>query len=258
MDAGILLVALIAVAMWIGMAWFWMWLARRQDRADPETWAQTLVMLLVGCGVALYAGMVNVTVLEFFFPGLELADLVRADGSITLASLVAVSVLPPILEESLKFAVLWLAVYSKPQFNQIADGVIFGIMVGLGFSIVENIDYMLASSQISAGSLLVTTVIRTVATTMLHITATGFAGYGLARAKFLGREAYAGVAFYLGVAILLHAIFNASVSFDYGILVGFSITLAALIYLFTLVHRPQNQLLWQRVMNAAAPAWWRQ
>ncbi len=240
---------LLAIVLLAAGAWFWMWLARRQDRAEPETWAQTFALFGMGLALALYAGYANVAVVGLFFPGRELSEVV----GFTLGqgqSLIPVLILivAASTEEILKFAVLWLAVYAKPCFNQIGDGVIFGIMVGLGFSVMENINYMWLFASSGSGTVVVFgTLMRTVATTMLHITATGLVGYGLGRAKFLGGRSRSVAWLYLVLAIVLHAVFNITVSLPAGILAAIPLVLIAFVYLMVKLHKPESRLVWTPV-----------
>ena len=47
------------------------------------------------------------------------------------------------LEELLKFAVIFLFVYRQTHFDELSDGIIYGIAVGLGYAVVENYAYLL-------------------------------------------------------------------------------------------------------------------
>lgn len=46
------------------------------------------------------------------------------------------------LEEVLKFSVIFLFVYKQTHFDELSDGIIYGIAVGLGYAVVENYDYL--------------------------------------------------------------------------------------------------------------------
>lgn len=46
------------------------------------------------------------------------------------------------LEEILKFSVFFLFIYKHTNFDELSDGIIYGIAVGLGYAVVENYDYL--------------------------------------------------------------------------------------------------------------------
>jgi RsiW-degrading membrane proteinase PrsW (M82 family) len=46
------------------------------------------------------------------------------------------------LEEFLKFSVIFLFVYRQTHFDELSDGIIYGIAIGLGYAVVENYDYL--------------------------------------------------------------------------------------------------------------------
>lgn len=46
------------------------------------------------------------------------------------------------LEEFLKFSVIFLYVYKSNHFNELSDGIIYGISIGLGYAVAENYDYL--------------------------------------------------------------------------------------------------------------------
>ena len=46
------------------------------------------------------------------------------------------------LEEFLKFSVMFLFVYRQTHFDELSDGIIYGIAVGLGYAVVENYNYL--------------------------------------------------------------------------------------------------------------------
>jgi RsiW-degrading membrane proteinase PrsW (M82 family) len=46
-------------------------------------------------------------------------------------------------EELLKYLVLVLYAFRKPSFNEPFDGIVYGVMIGLGFAALENIFYVM-------------------------------------------------------------------------------------------------------------------
>jgi RsiW-degrading membrane proteinase PrsW (M82 family) len=93
-----------------------------KDRYEPEPLTLVLWVFFLGALTTLPAGLI-----EYPFP----------EGVISSA-LVA-----PIVEEGLKFLVVWKAVYRRPEFNEPMDGIVYAAAASLGFATVENIFYVL-------------------------------------------------------------------------------------------------------------------
>ncbi|HEY5118124.1 MAG TPA: PrsW family intramembrane metalloprotease [Anaerolineales bacterium] len=98
-------------------------------------------------------------------------------------SFLGVGVLPPVIEEGLKFIGL-LAIFSiaGQEVDDPLDGIIYGAMVGFGFAAAENTLYFLASQTVSELILLI--FIRTMIFGSVHALFTAFTGLGLALAKY--------------------------------------------------------------------------
>ncbi len=118
---------------------FWLWFFLRQDRAEPEPRRLLIKVLLLGIGVAILAIAVEGTIFSLVFPaqyGGVLEEESSLENGVTLISIILMFSLAGPIEESLKYLVLREAVYQKAAFNQIADGVIYGITLALGFVLV--------------------------------------------------------------------------------------------------------------------------
>lgn len=125
-------------------------------------------------------------------------------GELYQASFVA-----PVTEELLKGLGVWLIlVLFRKEVDSILDGLIYGSMVGFGFSAVENILYF--SGQPDAGSLMFLFFLRAFIFGMLHALFTGLTGVGFALGKFSGRP-YMKVLWPilgLSLAVFTHALHN--------------------------------------------------
>jgi len=112
----------------------------------------------------------------------------------------------PILEELFKGAIL-LYLIRRPDFTYFVDGAIYGFAVGIGFAIVENVEYVLANPA----SALALAFLRVASTNLLHATASGSIGIALGWARFERadslRRQWALLASIL-VAVTLHVAFN--------------------------------------------------
>jgi protease PrsW len=160
---------LAAVAIPVGI------LIYRIDQFEPEPVSLIVIALLWGGVVALsFAAIVNSTFLDFF-QGLLPADQLNSWG----ASLVA-----PIDEEFYKGAGLVMIYFiARKEFDGLMDGLVYGAMIGLGFQVVENIQYFLHAAGESGGlgAVIGMFFIRVlVAGLYSHMLFTGLFGFGFA------------------------------------------------------------------------------
>ena len=56
--------------------------------------------------------------------------------------LISSFLVPALVEEGLKFSVLYYVVYKMREFNEPMDGIVYGVTVSLGFATLENIYYV--------------------------------------------------------------------------------------------------------------------
>lgn len=85
----------------------------------------------------------------------------------------------PILEELLKGAIL-LYLIRRADFTYFVDGAIYGFTVGIGFAVIENVEYVAANPS----SALALAVFRALSTNLIHATASGSIGIALGLARF--------------------------------------------------------------------------
>lgn len=103
------------------------------------------------------------------------------------------------VEEGAKLAIVLLLILPQPDFDEVADGLVYTMAAGLGFAFIENALY--------SGSTLVL-LIRAVSAVPLHAIAGGVMGFYVGRSKFSGdREAHVG----LLAAIAVHGTYDALV-----------------------------------------------
>ena len=110
----------------------------------------------------------------------------------------------PVVEESVKaFGLVFVTVYLLRE----EDGMVYGIAIGLGFAATENLLYELSALSVSVEAYLLTAIMRTVSSTILHATATGVSGLGVGRAVVRKQPLFFALPFLL-IAIVMHAVFN--------------------------------------------------
>ncbi|RPI96572.1 MAG: PrsW family intramembrane metalloprotease, partial [Chloroflexi bacterium] len=111
----------------------------------------------------------------------------------------------PIIEEILKALVL-IYLIQHPRFRYIVDGAVYGIAVGIGFALTENLAIYLPDA---GDAVLATAISRTLSTSLMHATASGLVGISLGR---LRRSTNQRAAFLpvvgIALAIGLHVAYN--------------------------------------------------
>jgi RsiW-degrading membrane proteinase PrsW (M82 family) len=110
----------------------------------------------------------------------------------------------PVAEEILKALILFLVVRSS-RFTYFVDGALYGFAAGVGFAIVENIEYILGAP----GAALGIAVTRVISTNLMHAAATAVIGvsFGLARFERASRRTLLVMGGF-ALAMTLHMVFN--------------------------------------------------
>jgi protease PrsW len=114
------------------------------------------------------------------------------------------AVVAPVVEEILKFLVVFPAIYPRPEFNEPMDGIVYATAAGLGFATIENILYVIEGGL--AGG-----IVRAIVSVPGHVVFSCIWGFALGIAKFRLKNERTGIIITgLPGAILLHRIFNFS------------------------------------------------
>jgi protease PrsW len=130
-----------------------------------------------------------------------------------------------LVEEGSKFIFVRGILYNNVNFNEPFDGIVYSVMVGMGFATFENILYVL-NEGLSVG------VMRMFTAVPAHACFAVLMGFYLGKAKFDHKKGYYG--FYaLGVATLFHGAYDYClfVSWMPGIWIGTIVALAIAIAL---------------------------
>jgi RsiW-degrading membrane proteinase PrsW (M82 family) len=153
----------------IGPGLLWLWYFYKQDRYEPEPLKIVLKIFLAGLILVVPAGL-----LEQLWRG-QILSAVRTGNwpSFLMMAFLVIS----LIEETLKTGFLWWLVGNNQELNEPADGIIYGITLGLGFASLEN---LLWASAFGFG----VAALRAVITTLAHATFTGWMGYYITQYKF--------------------------------------------------------------------------
>jgi len=174
------------------------------DRYEKEPLWLLSILLLWGAVPTVALSLVAQAVLD-----IPLSALL---GPSLLYQATQLSLVAPLTEESFK-ALIILAVFLfyRTEFDGVMDGILYGALVGLGFSVVENVLYFLQSLQQGGWSAWGTTVLLRVGLYALNhalFAACTGVGFGLARSTRgkSGKVIYPLLG-WIG-ALVLHAIHN--------------------------------------------------
>lgn len=148
----------------------------RLDQFEPEPASLIAVAVMWGGVVALtFASIANSSMLSFLQHVMP-ADQVDSWGA---------SIVAPLNEEFYKAAgLVLLYLMARNEFNGVMDGLVYGAMIGLGFQVIENVQYfMLAASQSGGevGPVVSMFFLRVVLSGLYsHMLFTGLMGFGFA------------------------------------------------------------------------------
>lgn len=149
----------------------------------------------------------------------------------------------PIVEEILKSLILIYFV-NRADFNYIVDGAIYGFGVGIGFAVIENVQYMNNNLEIA----FLVAIARVFSTNLVHATGSGIIGIALANQREdKSKPAPLIILGGYGFAIFFHALFNSMVSDGIAILVAIVYGLLGMGLIYFIIHRGMNiQKQWVR------------
>ena len=138
---------------------------------------------------------------------------------------------PALVEEGLKFSVLYYVVYKMREFNEPMDGIVYGVTVSLGFATLENIYYVFFAGFDDP---LGVAYLRAFSAVPAHALFGVFMGYYFMKYSFIKRKNSLFFAYL--ISYFLHAYYNYFAVINYyfmffGLIVGWIIALKLFINL---------------------------
>ncbi|HEV7782856.1 MAG TPA: PrsW family glutamic-type intramembrane protease [Chitinophagaceae bacterium] len=127
------------------------------------------------------------------------------DGSVTGVAIFAYAVVG-FSEEASKFLGLRLYAYNQRSFDEPLDGIVYSVLVSMGFATVENIMYVVKYSQ--AGQGLQVGVLRMFLSVPAHAAFAVMMGYFVGKAKFSPGKRFMLMAGGLLTAIFFHGTYD--------------------------------------------------
>ena len=216
------------------LAYYYLRSIRNAEKEDVEPW-ETLWTSFAWGGITgiFLAGILN-TIFTVSFIGILYGPSSEDDLEV-LAVFVGAVIVAPFVEEFIKPIVMFRNPQVKKEIDEVEDGIVYGAACGLGFGATENVFYGLTAGATAGGigGVFLIVVLRTFSSILLHLVASSYTGYGIAKYQVEG-ESFGVVVKYYFLAVLIHAAWNAaavsSLVYDNDVgavlLLGFSILLA--------------------------------
>jgi len=227
---------------------FWVWFFRRLDRREPESGRFLFRIFRFGLLAMLLALPVETVIDRTFFP--EAVEFMSSYGNAQLDPAILGLVLMSFflagpVEEFIKYFVLKRVTFRNLEFNQIADGIIYGTTLALGFVFIENTGYFYeVYVNLSEEYMFAVVLFRGAATTLLHVVSTGIIGLYLGRSKFeVGASKWLALKGVI-IASLIHGLFNVFLFFQIGLILNILLVIGATIYLVFELKKEKFQKIW--------------
>lgn len=212
------------------------WIIYRADRHEREKWFPLTLCFMLGM-------LVTIPVMEVqeFFYNLGI-DQPSNLFWVCITSFVIVA----FFEELFKFLTLILFPYLRPFFNEPLDGIIYAVMISMGFATLENVLYALQFS-------ISTTALRGITAVPAHAVFATMMGYFVGKAKFK-TERKTQIRFLLtglGLAVLVHGLYDFFIIqefYDWLILLAI-VTLFISIYFAMRMFKEEqeeSEMMWQK------------
>lgn len=160
-----------------------------------------LEVFLLGVVTTIPAGYLNNYILKTF-----------KNGDILNDALLTGFFAGGLVEEILKFSVLYFFVMKKNEFNEPMDGIVYGVLASLGFATLENIEYVYFHADKYEVSSLNMALTRAFSAVPMHGLAGVVMGFYFGLYSFLGDKKYLGYA--LVMPLLFHGSYNFLLSFN--------------------------------------------
>ena len=188
-------VVALALGILPGLVWLVFFL-REDDHPEPKT---MILKVFVAGGVSAIVALLLQALTETFF---------KQTLVLTLPQLVEENVVPylafSLIEEGIKFLLVFLVVRKSVDFDEPVDAMIYMIVAALGFAAAENIGYILQNSD----NALNIAYWRFLSATFLHTAASAIVGYFFAVSVIKQKHHFFFIMLGLIIASLLHALFN--------------------------------------------------
>jgi RsiW-degrading membrane proteinase PrsW (M82 family) len=206
LDQRVLELIVFVLAAFVPSLLYMVWI-RNTERYGREPYGRLLHIFIIGATLSVVLAVVLELLLMIFLDmNIErVYEILGEDPTVT--SVILAVIIAPLVEELTKA----LGVFRRRRsIADIEDGIVFGAAAGLGFAATENLLYE-SSAYFADGAeaFIATTIVRSLASALLHATASSLVGLGIARSV---RQRKSWIPYYFGAA-LIHGLFNLAASF---------------------------------------------
>jgi protease PrsW len=165
----------------------------RQDRFEKEPFSLLFRAFVVGC-----ASTIPAMLLQMQFQDWQ-------DEQSLMATAIFAFCIVGLTEELSKFVLLRLFVYPHDEYNEPMDGIVYAVMVGMGFATVENLMYIFGDN---ADGSIGTAVGRAFTAVPAHAAFAVLMGSYMGLAKFVPERRLFYMFTGLGLAVFFHGLYD--------------------------------------------------
>jgi RsiW-degrading membrane proteinase PrsW (M82 family) len=148
-----------------------------------------------------------------------------------------------LIEEILKFSILYFFVLKKHEFNEPMDGIVYGVAASLGFASLENLHYVYFRSSELGVEEIHLAILRAFTAVPLHGLVGCVTGF------YFGLLAFTGNYQFLGYALVVPVIFHGTYNFllSYNFFYAFLILIILLIFVIKLHNIVKTQQRYKKI-----------
>ncbi|MCO5232434.1 MAG: PrsW family intramembrane metalloprotease [Chitinophagales bacterium] len=167
------------------------WYIYHKDKYEHEPWSFLFLAFLLGVACAAVAPLIsnNLHWLPDAYSGRQMEIFLSA------------FVLAALVEETCKFICLRYIIYYRNPFNEPIDGIVYAVMIGMGFASLENLYFVLDGGVQTA-------IIRMFTAIPAHANFGIVMGYYTGKAKYIPKKNIEYSLKALLIPIFLHGIYN--------------------------------------------------
>jgi len=162
-----------------------------KDKYEPEP----LKLLLISFFLGIISFLLTLAIDKLLY------SLVELDPQNVLHQAIRAFVFVGIIEESCKFLFLRTVLYPNKEFDEPFDGIVYSVMIGMGFATIENLIYGFGGGGGIA-------IVRMFSAVPAHGLFAILMGFFVGRAKFINSRKNLNIFFGLLVAVIFHGIYD--------------------------------------------------
>ncbi|MFH1460799.1 MAG: PrsW family intramembrane metalloprotease, partial [Patescibacteria group bacterium] len=189
-------------------SFIWLSFYLKKDK-KPEPNSMILKVFALGMFMAPLAIILELFLIWLLNPNINPFNILSQIPQASLIKItLAATLIPALVEEYLKYAVVKFRVLKYSAFDEPTDTMIYCIIAGLGFAAVENLMVLIKISGPGFSQALSTITFRFLGATLVHALGSGIVGYWLAKGLLYLKHKRKMILIGLGLAIFFHSCYN--------------------------------------------------